>query len=75
MTQSVLLGISVHLRDEETTHEAGDPVHSHSSKIRPPLNVTFLIFPEMVETLPVHSCVHEKRPEEVGDSASSDPDF
>jgi hypothetical protein len=26
-----------------------------------------LVFPEMVDTLPVHSCVHEKRLEEVRD--------
>lgn len=71
-TICVLMGISAHLRDEETTQEAGDPVHSHSSKIHPPLNVRFLVFPEMVDTLPVHSCVHEKRPEEVGNSVSSD---
>lgn len=40
-----------------------------------PLNLVFLVFPEMVDSLPVHSYVHEKRPEEVRDSVSSYPGF
>lgn len=52
------MGIFVHLRDEETVQEAGDPAYSHSSM-----------------DLSNHSCVHEKRLEEVRDSAPSYSDF
>lgn len=67
-TVCVLMGIFVHLIDGETAQEAGDPVYSHSS-------MDLSSSESGPSGLPVHSCVHEKRPEKVRDSVSSVPDF
>lgn len=66
------MGISVHLRDEETAQEAREPVYSHSSK---DLSSSESGLSEIVDSLPVHICVYKKRPKEVRDSVSSYPDF